>query len=276
MTAAGEFLRVRQPRRRRRRAPVLRLFGTAARVALVVLPPLAAASWMLRTQRFALQSVHVLDTARVPESWVRERLRPELGTNLLLVSLSRVEGRLAGHPWIARVAVDKELPHGLRVAVEERRPAAVLETEEGLVFVDESGRRIAPVGESETVDGWVRLAGGPDGAMISPALALEETRCLRRAIELSRRLADARAVGPGAGVTRIEVVGDDDFRVFIESLPFPVVVRSGDGVARAQALGTLLPRIVERAGEIGELDLRFEGRVIVRPASGNWQQVKES
>jgi cell division protein FtsQ len=250
----------------------------ALRTAMVVAPPLALASWLVQSERFQLQSLGIPETDRVEIEWVVERLTPELGQNLFLLPLSRVEKRLQGHPWVERVVVRKQLPQALVVTIEERSAAAVLETREALFFVDRSGRRIAPVPDGEVADSWVRLTGsdGPGGEL-STAMALAEERCLEKAIKLNSGLAASALPGRWKRLARIEVVGEDDFRLYAEDLSFPVLVRSADGVARAERLQGLLPEILDRADEVGEVDLRFRGRVIVRSGpSGNWQAVKET
>ena len=65
----------------------------------------------------------------------------------------------------------------------------------------------------------------------------------------------------------VEVIGDDDYRVYLGELPFPILVRSRDVASRIELLEQLRPAILERAAVIAEVDLRFESRVIVRPGT---------
>lgn len=279
-TVSEDFLRLRQPpRRRRRQSPALTLVRILLRAFIVLAPPIGLATWLERSGSLELWELSAAGTERVALEWVESRLAPELGRNLLLLPLGRVHERLQGHPWIARIVVDKALPHGLRISIEERRAVAVLESGTSRVFVDEDGRRIAPVADGEPVDGYLRLRPADLTGGVPPAMALAETRCLRRAIELGRSLASAGAVLPRwtSHIEGIEVVGDDDFRIFFRSVPFPVLARSTDGVERARALGRLLPRIRERAETIGEIDLRFNSQVIVRSGDAtHWEPTKET
>jgi hypothetical protein len=64
----------------------------------------------------------------------------------------------------------------------------------------------------------------------------------------------------------VEVIGDDDYRVYLGRLPFPILVRSKDVTPRIDLLEQLRPAILEHAPILAEVDLRFESRVIVRPA----------
>ncbi len=65
----------------------------------------------------------------------------------------------------------------------------------------------------------------------------------------------------------VEVIGDDDYRVYLGALPFPILVRSQEVARRIDLLEQLRPAILERAPILAEVDLRFESRVIVRPAT---------
>ncbi|MDX1382601.1 MAG: FtsQ-type POTRA domain-containing protein, partial [Thermoanaerobaculia bacterium] len=260
--ASSEFLRTRQPRRRRRSSPALALVKLMVRTVVLVAPPTLLASWLISSETFDFNRLSAAGMERVPPEWVRERLRPELGQNLLLLPLERVQDRLEGHPWVSTVAVSKQLPNGLAVVIEERVPVAVLEVEEGLVFVDEAGQRIAMVDEGEDLGGFVRLRAERRGeggrgrgvGAVPLSMQLREARCLRRAIELHGRLAASAAPMWQWPLDGIEVVGDDDFRVFSQGLSFSVLVRSADGVERAHGLGDLLPQIFERASSVREVE----------------------
>ena len=135
-------------RRRRFTAPhrrpslPLRLLRPFAIAALVVAVPVAAGAWVLRSPRFHLQTLELSGTERVPREWIAGRVEPLRGRHLLRLSLADLESELAGHPWIAGVAMSKRLPDALAVRVVERRPAALLRRADGLFYVDAAGRPI--------------------------------------------------------------------------------------------------------------------------------------
>ena len=275
--ASGEFLRFSHPRRRRRLHPVARDFGRALRVVAVLVPLMIFVYWLIAAESFALAEIEIKENPRVPASWMRRAIEAELGGNLVILPLSRVRERLSGHPWLANVEVHKELPDRLFVEVDERLAVAVLEAEDGAYFIDGSGRRIASVRPGESAVGLLRLASGGSGSEVPAPLALQERLCLEKAIQLSRALADADLVNWRSRLLRIEVVGDDDFRLFAENLPFPVLVRSASVVAGARVLDALLPEILARTSSVYEVDLRFQGRVVVRPEmNGDRRQQKET
>ena len=77
---------------------------------------------------------------------------------------------------------------------------------------------------------------------------------------------DLAEIGWSLPVLWVEVIGDDDYRVYLGTLPFPVLARSRDVASRLVMLEELRPEILERAPILAEVDLRFEDRLIVRPA----------
>jgi hypothetical protein len=271
MTAAGPFLRPSQPRRRRRRSIVVRAARRIARYLPMLVLPAAAWFWVSDGSTFALEAVETQGSPRIPPDWIEHALAPELGSNLLALPLDRVRRRLEENPWLGRIEARKELPHVLRVTVEERVAAAVLETEDGLFYMDDAGKRIARLEPGDTAASLVRVAAGSTLIGISPALATSEASSVRHALAIETSLAQSSGPDWRLPVLWVEVIGDDDYRVYLGELPFPILVRSQDVAPRIDLLEQLRPAILERAPILAEVDLRFESRVIVRPAIGEIQ-----
>jgi len=255
--------------RRRRRSLWLRLLGPLATAALLVGAPAALAGWVLTTPRFALREIAVAGTERVPQEWVERAVEPFRGEHLLTLRLARVEAAVAGHPWIASVSIAKRLPDGLAVEIAERRAAALVPAPEGEPggpwLADAEGRRIVRA-TAEEAEGLTLVVpspwdgGGRDGA--------GRVAAVPAALELAREIARAEPVW-AAGLERLESLGDGDFRVWTAALPFPVRVERGRLEPAAERLGDVLPALAARRPElarVAEADLRFPGRLVLRPA----------
>jgi hypothetical protein len=266
MTAASPFLRPSQPRRRRRRSIFGRVARRLGRFLPVLVLPAAGWFWVSDGDSFALEAVETAGSPRIPPDWIEHALAPELGSNLLALPLERVRRRLEENPWLGRIEARKELPHVLRVTVQERVAAAVLETQDGLYYVDVDGDRIARLEPGDSAESLLRVAAGTTAIGISPALATSEASSVRHALAIETSLEQSTGPEWCLPVLWVEVIGDDDYRVYLGELPFPILVRSQDVAARIALLEQLRPAILERAPILAEVDLRFESRVIVRPA----------
>jgi cell division septal protein FtsQ len=255
-----DFRRRGTPPRRRRRSLLLALARPLAAACALVALPLALAAWVLTAPLFRLRDVQVGGGAgRVSGAWVRQALAPLAGENLVRLSLAEAAVRLERNPWVASVEMVKELPDRLRVKVAERRPVALLAAAGGLVYADSAGRAIAPVATPAEL-ARAHRAGllvvsfdqGPHPDGMAAALKV--------AAELGR-------VQPtwAAKLVRIEVLGEGDFRLWTDALPFPVLVTSGQVGPKVQRLIELLPELSRRYPRIAAVDLRFSRRIVVQP-----------
>ncbi|HVT15687.1 MAG TPA: FtsQ-type POTRA domain-containing protein [Thermoanaerobaculia bacterium] len=264
MTAAGRVLDFRRrptPPRRRRRSPLLALGKPLLISLLTVAGPFGLGYWVLTARYFQLRDVKIAGTRRVSAAWVRWRLGPLLGRNLLRLSLAEVAERLAANPWIASADLAKELPGGLRVAVTERRPVVLLRSGEDLSYADARGRPIAPVpspGEAAAArrSGLLVVAFShrpeEDPGGIAGALAAA---------------AELRGVRPdwAAGLVRIDVLGEEDYRLVSDALPCPLLVSGGHVAERLRRFERLMPQLARRYPGVASVDLRLSHRIVVQP-----------
>lgn len=252
------FRRRRGAIRHARRHPVLRLLRPLAVAAVVVGTPAAVAFWILDSPRFALREIGVdVEThGRVSAGWVRQALRPAVGWNLPRLPLGWVDDALARHPWVASVDVRKKLPDQLVVRVIEKREVALGRGtgpgEPEFWYLDARGQRIAPFDPAAGETDLVLVSGTAPGVGVGPALRLRQ--------EIA-----AAAPGWAAGLSEIEVLGEEDFRVWSADLPFPLLVRAGTLARKNRHLETLLPEIFHRYDGVAAVDLRFTRRIILQP-----------
>ncbi len=294
-----EFRRAAVKPRRQRRS----LWAAAARgllgAVLVVGTPVAAAAWAMTSPRFALTELSVTAAERVPEAWVRARLAPLVGRNLLLLPLPEVDRALAGHPWIGSLSVAKALPSRLEVTVTQRRPAALVLRAGEPWFADAEGGAIAPVGapveaSAEGAAGGPagdpsdRAAGDPEAAGLLLVVPPEgsgfegsgfedhgiEGNGVPLALAVAAELA-AAAPAWARELSRIDVLSEEDARLHTAALPCPLLVRQGTIGARADHLRALLPEVAARYPELAALDLRFSRRIVVEPAATPPVQAEE-
>jgi cell division septal protein FtsQ len=258
-----ELKRAEAPPRRRRRNPLLALLRPLAVSLFLVALPAGLVAWVLTAPQFDLREVVVEEaTPRLPAVGLRAAVAPFQGENLVLLPLASVEAALRENPWVATVEVEKELPDRLRVEVGERRPVALLVEGTGLVYADEEGRSIAPLSAAEVAG--ARRAGLVVVTFAHPQLSPSDgvAGALAVAGELGRVQPDW-----AAALSKIEVLGEQDFRLHTGELRFPLLVTRGQVGPKVQRLTELLPELDRRYPAIQAVDLRFSRRIVVQPAS---------
>ena len=248
-------------RRRRFTAPhrrpslALRLLRQFTIAALVVALPVGLGAWVLTSPRFELRTLELSGTQRVSRQWIGERVAPLKGRHLLRLSLADLEAELAGHPWIAGVAMRKRLPDTLAVRLVERRPAALVRAAGGLHYIDETGRLI---------DRYDALAGPADLLLLSDSAGREArlVTALAAAAEFSRLAPDW-----GRQLSEVEVLGESDLRFHTAALPFALVLGVGGIEAGLRRLRRYLPEVRRLPLPAATVDLRFSGRIVAVPMS---------
>jgi cell division protein FtsQ len=198
------------PRIRARRTAVARDAGRrrlrvlASVGALLALLPVG---WLVtRTPLLDVDRIEVDGAARTGTETVREAAAIGDGAPLLDVDTGAAAARVEALPWVARAKVTRQPPGDVRIAVEERAPAAVVAADGRLALVDETGRVLAGVASAPaglvTVDGLAALPAPGDQVpeSLRPALAV----ALRVAAALEERAAAVRSTDGGLEVSLAE------------------------------------------------------------------------
>jgi cell division protein FtsQ len=184
------------------------------------------------------------------------------GTNILLVDLAEWRRRVMSSPWVAEAHLHRELPGTIEIAVVERKPVGIGRLGGELFLVDGSGVIVDQYGPNYVefdlpiIDGLA--AGDPGGPMVDPAraqLAARVVFALQARQDLARRVSqidvsDVRdAVVVLEGETALLRLGDDQF------------------AERLQSYIDLASALHEQVPAIDYVDLRYDDRIYVRPAS---------
>ncbi|MCP3957098.1 MAG: FtsQ-type POTRA domain-containing protein [bacterium] len=239
--------------RRSRRSPLVKWLKPLLAASAIVGIPTALVAWPMMSSRFALQEMVIETGERVSEQWVRQALAPLAGQNLPRISLERAEARLRRHPWVESSDLRKELPASLNVRVREKRAVALLRDGKQLYYLDADGEPITLFDPSAPGADLLLISRSRPGADLRPAVRLAE--------EIEREDPFWRP-----GLSEIEILGEQDFRLHTTKLPFPLLVRSGTLAEKSSRLEELLPRISGRYGALATVDLRFARRIIVQPS----------
>jgi cell division septal protein FtsQ len=251
------FLRpvdLRATRRNHRRLQAQKLLKWTANVALVLLL-CAAAAWIWdrthRDDRFAVSQLEVVGITHTPAPSVRSILDRYSGANLFRLDISRLQQEMQMLPWIASVAIEKELPSTLRIHVAERTPVALVERKGTLSYADSTGRVFAQLTPE---------VGNAELPLIRDAKASEIVRTIAFVEKLRRTRADLYT-----RISEIEPVAPDGFRIFDRDLAVPVLVRERDAEEKWTALYRIASAERFQRADLEYADLRFDRRIVLKP-----------
>ena len=232
-----------------------------ARISFAALPLVALCGWLLVSPRFRLQTIEVSGGPRVAPEWIEGVVGELRGRHLMFVDLEGVRDELQGHPWIAGLRLRKQLPDGLRIAIQEHEPQARLTTPAGAFLLSAEGHRIV---SGEDVESWPY-----DVLLIESASDDVGAPLLRRVLELRDHLASTAPAWARAP-ERVRVLNPEDAEFRFADVRWRVRLPLGPGATelveeRLLVFDQLVPQLEDRLGDLVAVDLRFGGRLLVTP-----------
>jgi cell division protein FtsQ len=222
-----------------------------------------AARDLLSADALTITRITVTGNSRLSKGEVVALLDGIRGANMLTVSLEEWRQKLLASPWVADAALRRVLPGTVNVVISERQPMGIGRINDGLYLVDDRGGIIDQYGPNYAefdlpiIDG---LAAAPrDNASV-----VDEARAA-----LAARVLAALAAHPSLGkrVSEIDVSDARDAVLILKGDTALVRVGSEQFAERLQSYLDLAPALRERVAAIDYVDLRFDQRVYVRPAS---------
>ncbi len=232
-------------------------------VVLALLTVIAHVPWDDLRRRFArLSDVRVEGARYLDPSRVMQAAGLARGQDLFSLDLERARQALLLEPRVASAELARRLPRGVRVRIVEREP--VLLVDHGVPWeIDSAGVLLPPLQSGVVADVPLlvgpRLEGLPGGVTVHRG-------------EVQRGLAWVRALSASelqlAGqVSELDV--SDPTVTALTLLDGTRVLAGGwpPGTPRLSALRVVIADLKQRGTTAGEIDLRFDNQVIVRPAA---------
>jgi cell division protein FtsQ len=206
-----------------------------------------------------IRDVRVEGIHQVTKQEVIERLALKKGLALHQVSLSYLAERLRTHPWVKEATIERLPLHELRVSVIERKPAAIVRTGSEHVLVDDEGVALARLGLQD--DQLLPLLTGVEA---KPLLQGDQRvrRTIQSSVELARLMAHSVE-----GRVEIDLSNPANLVASAKGIRFQfgseALVEQWNRFQMVKAV--FKPGALEgRKREGGEVDLRYDNRVIVR------------
>ncbi len=198
-----------------------KLVGKIAAVLAAVVGSCWGGQWAVQhvvdSARFRVRHIDVSSGPHVRRDDVVALAGVGENDRLLLIDTDAVAARVASHPWVAGVRVDRRLPSGLRIEVTERQAAAVAALG-GLYLVDQNGHpfKRATMEEAEGLpvltgierERYAGLRAASEGAY-REALALLDAYYQRS----GRPMLSEIAINPRFGFTLFLLEGGAEIRI---------------------------------------------------------------
>lgn len=241
-------------RRNYRRVQVQRLFAVARNALIVAGVVLGALALYRHTQsgpQFAVKVINVEGAVHTPRAALEAITRQYVGLNLFKIDISRVRHDLGALAWVRRVEIEERVPDTLRIHIVERTPVALVMDGGPVRYVDDAAVTFAELSPA---------VGDADLPVISGAAGPE----LARSVALLR---DLRTRDPllYSHVSEIHPIAPHGFAIFDRELGAVVYANGSDLPARWRELYAIVEGEKLGRGAIEYADLRFDGRVVVKP-----------
>jgi cell division protein FtsQ len=234
----------------------LALAGIAVLVLLVARLPWRA----LRERHAVVQEVRIVGTLYLDEARVGEIAGLHVGDDLIALDLERARQALLLDPRISRAEVTRAWLRGVHVRIVEREP--VLVVTHGVPWeVDSAGVLLQPLARGVTAD--VPLLTGPDFSRLRAGTQVL-TPEVRRGLAWVSALA-ARDLQLADRVSEVDVSDPLATSVLLENGTRVLAPTWPPGARALSALRVVLSDLQRRGALAGEVDLRFENQVVVRP-----------
>jgi len=236
----------------RKRSEWRRLVAPIARYGLVGLALIYAAyrgsSVVAHARVLQIDRIVVRGNERLSKGEVLAVLSGLRGESLVWTDLNAWRRRLLASPWVREAALRRSLPSTVEVAILERQPIGVGRINGDMFLVDDRG---------VVIDGLSAVP-GDGGGMTDEAradLAARLIASLKPKPDISRRL------------SQVDVSDRHNASVILAGDRAVIQLGEDQFLQRLQSYLELAPALRARVPDIDYVDLRFDGRIYVRPAS---------
>ena len=182
------------------------------------------------------------------------------GESLIWTDLNGWRRRLMSSPWVRDAALRRSLPSTVEVVVWERQPIGIGRIDGEMYLIDDGGSIIDDYGlqyadmDLPIIDGLPEPIDG--GTMTDPSRAELASRVIA---ELTSKPEIARRV------SQIDVRDLHNASVILSGDAAVIQIGEQQFLSRLQSYLELAPALRERVASIEYVDLRFDGRMYVRP-----------
>jgi cell division protein FtsQ len=228
-----------------------------------------ATNLVLTASVLQVQTIDVSGNLQLTDGEVQALLAGLRGKNILTTSLDQYRERLLESPWVADAALRRVLPGTVDVVVLERRPIGLCRLRGELYLLARDGTILGEYGpqfaefDLPIIDGVQRRQ--PRG----------EPNIDERRTELAARLLDDVSAHRHLAslVSQVDVSDIHDAVVLLEGDGARLHVGTEKFAERLRGYLEMAEALRQRVSEMDYVDLRFDGRIFVRPTGSAVVQV---
>jgi cell division protein FtsQ len=202
---------------------------------------------------FPIRQISFIGNRHITDDELRQLSGVHLNDSLLMISGSRLSGRLLKSPWIRSVSLRKEYPGTLSIAIKEAEPFALLDMNNRLFLLDGRGNLLEEL-RGDSVPFLPVITGDP----------YNEKEGLSEGLKLARLLNEK---GFSSETDRLEIVAHKPTELSVKIDGILVKVGAGEYEEKIERLIKLEKDIKGMGVPIDYIDLRFERKAIVKPMS---------
>jgi cell division protein FtsQ len=263
VAADKRFRRARvKPAHQRRswRGWIVRTLRSAAIAGALVYGAYRGAAGVAQAHALQIEQITVQGNERMSANEVLAVLNGLRGQSLIWTDLAGWRRRLLSSPWIRDADFRRTLPSTINVVVSERRPVGIGRIKGQLYLVDGRGVLIDDYGpkyaelDLPIIDGLPEPgdAGTTDGTRVD--LAARVIAAVKGNATLAKRL------------SQVDVSDTHNAAVILTGDSEVIQLGEQQFLHRLQSYVELAPTLRARVAGIDVVDLRFDGRVYVKPA----------
>lgn len=222
-------------------------------------------SWAFSGDALVVQHLVVDGNHHISPGEVAALLEGIRGERMLTIDIEAWRRRLLGSPWVADVTVRRRLPGTVNVTIREREPIGIGRLGTEVFLIDRHGAIIDAYGP-KYAELDLPIVTGLESSQSPNELAIDPDRAA-----FAVKIVDALSVQPNviARVSEIDVSDARDAAILLRD--DTTIVRVGDAnfLRRLRQYLELAPTLRQRVPDLDYVDVRFDGRVYVRPRAAS-------
>lgn len=215
--------------------------------------------------KLIVERVIVSGNSIIDAGEITKLARVPSGVRMVSVDLLAIEQRIATHPYVDEVVVERNLPSTIHIRISERRPLAILNGRD-LRYVDREGV-VLPNSVSKELFDLPVITGLGGSSSPGPGTSITDTD-LAEALHI---LETSKLVGGGLYhlISEVRLRSGGDLILYTADGGVPVIFGRGGAPRKLVLLDTFWHTVVATRGpqQLQYLDVRFDDQIVAR-----WKQ----